>query len=191
MKKVFFLFFILFTTNYLYSQESHIEFKGIPLDGTLPSFIKKMEENEFKFEKFPRDYVAMMNGLFTGKYVDIYILSSPKSKTVWKVSAYYTKKELWTSLKSDYKEMVELFEKKYGAPSSHYEFFSKPYYEGDGYELQALRKEKCDYVSFWDTDKGTIAVEINKWGQIQVGYEDRINQKIKEKEANENSINDI
>ena len=50
--------------------------------------------------------------------------------------------------------MVELFTKKYGEPKDHFEFFSSPYYEGDGYELQALRKEKCNYISFWTLDKG-------------------------------------
>lgn len=191
MKKIYSLFLVLFIANYIYSQDSHIEFKGISLDGSLSSFVEKMEKNGFTLQKSPREHVALMKGLFTGKWVEVLILSSPKTKTVWKVSVYYSKQESWTSLKSDYNEMVELFTKKYGEPKDHFEFFSSPYYEGDGYELQALRKEKCNYISFWTLDKGGIIVDINQYGQIQVRYEDKVNVKIKEKEDDENSLNDI
>ena len=88
-----------------------------------------MEKNGFTLQKSPREHVALMKGLFTGKWVEVLILSSPKTKTVWKVSVYYSKQESWTSLKSDYNEMVELFTKKYGEPKDHFEFFSSPDYE--------------------------------------------------------------
>ena len=191
MKKICFLVLILFITDYLYSQESHIEFKGIPLNGSLSSFVEKMKREGFKFKEYSDNSVAIMEGLFTGKNVEIFVISSSKTKTVWKVSSYYEGKESWLSLKRDYNEMVELFKKKYGEPVKHFEFFSKPYYEGDGYEMQALKKEKCFYASFWETDKGTMIVEITEWGQIRVGYEDRINIKVKQKEELEDSMNDI
>ncbi len=111
MKKIYSLFLVLFIANYIYSQDSHIEFKGISLDGSLSSFVEKMEKNGFTLQKSPREHVALMKGLFTGKWVEVLILSSPKTKTVWKVSVYYSKQESWTSLKSDYNEMVELYKK--------------------------------------------------------------------------------
>lgn len=80
MKKIFILFFVLFIANNIYSQDSHIEFKGITLEGSLSSFVEKMEKNGFSLKKYPRDHVALMKGLFTGKWVEVLILSSPKTK---------------------------------------------------------------------------------------------------------------
>lgn len=50
MKKIFILFFVLFIANNIYSQDSHIEFKGITLEGSLSSFVEKMEKNGFSLK---------------------------------------------------------------------------------------------------------------------------------------------
>ena len=70
-------------------------------------------------------------------------------------------------------------------------FFSKPYYEGDGYELQALRKEKCHYISFYKLPLGAAIVEISQFGHIQIGYEDNINYELKKKEEESEALDDI
>lgn len=149
-----------------------------------------MEKAGFKLERLANE-LAIMKGTFTGEEVDLIILASPKSKTTWKVLVDYPAKDSWSSLKSNYFKMVELYEKKYGAPESRYEFFTTPYYEGDGFELQALEKENCRYLTLFETGEGTIGIAISKYGNIQIGYEDEINAEIDEKEEEENSIEDI
>ena len=192
MKKILFLTFFFLMAISSFAQESqHLEFKGVPLDGKLSSFVSKLEKKSFTFKEYARDYVAVMKGGFAVDYVTIYIFATPKSKIVWKVAVNYNEKESWSSLKSDYYDMKELFTKKYGEPNKHYEFFSKPYYEGDGYELQALRKEKCHYISFYDLPVGSVVVEISQFGHIQIGYEDNINYELKKKEEESEALDDI
>lgn len=191
MKKVLLMIACMLIAINSFSQSSHIEFKGIPLDGQLSDFVSKLQKQGFTFNKYLRDYVVIMEGVFAGKYATIYVLATPKSKIVWKVSANYDEKESWSSLKSDYSDMKELYTKKYGDPNEHFEFFSKPYYEGDGYELQALKKEKCTYISFYNIPFGNISVEITKFCKIQLSYEDEFNYKLKEKEEESSVLNDI
>lgn len=192
MKKILFLLIGFIIALPSFAQESqHLEFKGIPLDGKLSDFVSKLSKEGFTFKEYARDYVAVMEGNFAGNNATIYILSTQKSKIVWKVAVNYDKKESWSSLKSDYYNMKELFTKKYGDTNKHYEFFSKPYYEGDGYELQALRKEKCHYISFYDLPLGKALVEISQFGHIQIGYEDNINYKLKKEEEESEALDDI
>lgn len=192
MKKVLFLTICFLMAISSFAQESqHLEFKGVPLDGKLSDFISKLEKKSFVLKEYARDYVAVMKGNFAGDYVTIYVLATPKSKIVWKVAVNYNDQESWSSLKSDYYDMKGLFTKKYGEPNKHYEFFSKPYYEGDGYELQALRKEKCRYISFYDLPVGGVVVEISQFGHIQIGYEDNINYELKKKEEESEALDDI
>nr|DAI83728.1 MAG TPA: hypothetical protein [Caudoviricetes sp.] len=192
MKKVLFLTICFLMAISSFAQESqHLEFKGVPLDGKLSDFVSKLEKKSFVLKEYARDYVAVMKGNFAGDYVTIYVFATPKSKIVWKVAVNYNEKESWSSLKSDYTDMKELFTKKYGKPTEHYEFFSKPYYEGDGYELQALRKEKCHYISFYKLPLGSVAVEISQFGHIQIGYEDGVNNNLKKKEEENAALDDI
>ncbi|RHJ67655.1 hypothetical protein DW110_03190 [Phocaeicola plebeius] len=192
MKKIFFILIGFIVALSSFAQDSqHLEFKGIPLDGKLSDFVSKLSKEGFTFKEYARDYVAVLEGNFAGNYATIYILATPKSKTVWKATVNYNEKESWSSLKSDYSDMKELFTKKYGEPEKHYEFFSKPYYEGDGYELQALRKEKCHYISFYKLPLGAAIVEISQFGHIQIGYEDNINYELKKKEEESEALDDI
>lgn len=192
MRKILFLLIGLIIALSSFAQDSqHLEFKGIPLDGKLSDFVSKLSKEGFTFKEYALDYVAVMEGNFAGNYATIYILATPKSKIVWKATVNYNKKESWSSLKSDYSEMKELFTKKYGEPENHYEFFSKPYYEGDGYELQALRKEKCHYISFYKLPLGGVSVEISPFGRIRMSYEDNINYELKKNEEESEALNDI
>ena len=72
-----------------------------------------------------------------------------------------------------------------------YEFFSSPYEDGDGYEMRAVAKDKCRYISFFFALGGHIAIEIDKTAQLKVVYEDRVNIKIAQQELEQNAIDDI
>ena len=172
----------------LYAQEKHMEFKGIPLNGTLSSFIQKMKVKGYK-TIYTEDNAVIMEGEFIGKSASIAILASPKSKIVWKVGINFKKETSWSSLKSEYYKIKESYIKKYGKPLQSFERFFKPYYEGDGYELQALKLDKCTYESYFETPEGMIFVGMDSSGCISIGYEDGINLKIARKEK-ENAVMD-
>lgn len=188
MRKLSLLFVALLMSSTFLAQE-HLDFRGVPIDGRFDNFIVQMESIGYEIE-YKNDYGAIMTGRFTNKNVKLIVLSTPKTNTVWKVSVAFEEAVSWSSLKSSYKEYKQLYTKKYGIGDS-YEFFIDPYYDGDGYELQALELEKCRYMTFFETTNGTIAIELNKSKCLQIGYEDKINSKLAENEKTSSALDEI
>lgn len=188
MKKLALLFAVMLMSTTFFAQE-HLDFRGVPINGHVDSFIAKMEGLGYTLEE-NSDGVAMMEGKFINKDVDLFIVYTPQTNTVWKVGVFFDKATSWSSIKSDYREYKELYKKKYGEGKS-YEFFSKPYYEGDGYELQAVRKEKCRYTTFFECATGNITVEISSSERILISYEDGINVKLNRSEKTSSALDEI
>ena len=186
MQKLLSFFVTLTVCLTICAQESdHLTFKGIPINGTLQVYVQKLKNAGFTFSKYSdTGTIAFLNGTFTGKPVEVIVVASPKTKTVWKVSVYYPEQVSWYTIKNDYFEMVASLTQKYGNPTDNFEFFSDPYYEGDGYEMQAIRMEKCHYISAFETSKGVISCEISKHEQLNVTYEDSLNTAIMKRERN-------
>lgn len=190
MKNVLlFIICSLFFCN-LSAQEKHMEFKGIPINGTLSTFVQKMKVKGYK-TVYTQDNAVVMEGEFIGKKADIYILATPKTKIVWKVGVNLEKEISWSSLKSEYNKIKESYMNKYGKPLHSFERFDEPYYEGDGYELQALKMEKCTYTSYFETPEGIISVGMGTSGCISIGYEDGTNVDVASEEEENAIMNEI
>ncbi len=172
------------------AQTEHMTFKGVPIDGKLEIFISKLVKQGFTVE-YQTDNGAILEGEFAGKSnCSVIVVTTQISKIVWKVAVQFPKKSSWYSLKDEYQTFKTSYTNKYGKPKS-YEFFSKPYYEGDGYELQALRNKKCSYISFFATEQGSIVLELNSDEEVQVGYEDGINSEVAQQEKKQIVSDDI
>ena len=184
------LFF--FSGESVLAQDSpeHLEFKGIPITGSLDSFIDKLEAQGYK-QSERIDNAVVMEGSFTGKDVTLFIFGSKKTKNVWKVQVRFEKSTTWSSLKSDYNYYKSAFEKKYGKPDASYEFFSRPYYEGDGFELQAVRVEKCTFFTSFKATGGVIYISMDKSERLVINYEDSDGTEIQRKEKEASVIDDI
>jgi hypothetical protein len=170
--------------------QEHMTFKDIPMDCDITTFISKLESKGYKTE-IVRDNAVLLTGNFAGKDdCSIIVLCTTNSKLVHRVVVDFPERTTWSALKSEYNTFKESYTKKYGDPQS-FEYFSNPYYEGDGYELQALRLEKCTYKSYYKTPLGYIMLEIYKDKYVKVTYEDAINVKIKNDEKEDAISNDI
>ena len=170
--------------------QGHMSFKGVSMGRDLTSFVAELTAKGYNKELL-QDNGAVLSGGFAGKDdCTIVVLCTSHSKLVWKVMVRFPKRTSWSSLKSEYNSFKESYTEKYGSPKS-YEFFTNPYYEGDGYELQALELEKCTYASFFSTPQGHICLEISKKKDVVVSYEDEINTNIKSVEKNKVVSNDI
>lgn len=159
-----------------FAQDAHLSFKGLPITGVMSEFVPKHVKQGYTVMKESDTHTALVGSFAGFEDCTIIVLCSPISKTVWKVGVRLPEQSSWYSVESRYKEMKTLFTSKYGASVNHYEFFSRPYYEGDGYELQAVSNDKGTYISFWDRPGGGIIVEIsassNSRGWISIQYED-------------------
>lgn len=189
MKKLFVLTCTILFALAVQAQE-HMAFKGVSMNCTLSSFVSQLTTKGYT-KLYMNDRGAVLSGDFAGKQdCKIIVLSTSSSKVVWKVAVQFPEKVSWRSLKTEYETLKESYTEKYGNPET-FEFFSTPYYEGDGYELQALSLEKCTYTSFFSSPQGNICLKITNDKCVQVGYEDAINVKIRENEKNKVVSDDI
>ena len=170
--------------------QDHICFRNIPINGHLSVFVQKMKTLGYK-SIYSSEKAEVFEGIFAGKEANIYVLASSKSKTVFKVTVLYPKRETWLKLKSEFLDMKDLFQKKYGTPNDVYDFFDSPYEEGDGYEIQALKSDKVHFVVFWDDKDGVIELSIDESCQVQITYEDNKNTIIANRELDDSRLRDI
>jgi hypothetical protein len=173
---------------YGYSQE-HLTFKNVPLNGNINNFAKELVKQGFTVKE-TKGNVITMSGSYINRQCEVLIFASKKANIVWKVAIYLPEETNWYSIKNDYLKLKEQFITKYGIGKS-YEFFSDPYYEGDGYEMQAVKLEKCNYIIYWEKPEGNVTLSISKYRQIKVSYEDSINSALDDKEKSEIISNDI
>lgn len=183
--------FLLFTVLFSISKaQEHMMFMKIPIDGTLSGFAAKMKAKGFTQIAADKNLIVM-EGEFMGKECEIGLHGTIQTNVIWKVSVFLKKSYTsWYSLKSEYKRIVDSYTEKYGFPTDKYEFFSRPYYEGDGYEIQALKVGKCTYSNFWmNVEEGNIEISMTQSAKIKIGYEDLINGE-KQEEEKQKQIND-
>ncbi len=186
--KLFVIAVLCFFTLSGFSQE-HLTFKNIPINGDVNIFAKELVKQGFTIKE-TKGNVITLSGSYISRDCEVLILGTKGTNIIWKVIIFLPKETNWYSIKSDFLKLKEQFIVKYNTGKS-YEFFSSPYDEGDGYEMQAVRLEKCTYSTFWDTQGGSITLKISKYEQISVSYEDSINSAIDDKERAEAVSNDI
>ncbi len=188
--------FVVIIANFLGAQSvSPItgipQFMGIPVEGDAVLFINKLKAKGFKVNQFDAT-VTTMSGIFLGSQVDeIMILHTPKTKQVWKVTVFNPEKTTWPRLKSEYQTLLSKLTSKYGEPSASLFSFLSPYEENDGYEMTAVAVEKTSIMAWWDLKftngdpSGSIMLELTKWKQNKISWENNMNAELKVKEQAE------
>lgn len=167
------------------------------INGTINEFSNQLKSQGYKLVYTSDNGEAkIFSGSFAGlDDCEIFVIATPNSHIVWKVVVYLPKQTSWYSLKSRYGEYKNSLTNKYGTPSDDFHFFSSPYYEGDGYELQALNSDKCTYATYYDTESGVVCVELHGAGygkgQVKIGYEDKINSKLRNESKKESMSSDL
>ena len=180
MKK--FIMILLLTTLTIISFSQ--EFIGIKVDGKINDVVEKFKAKGLKVSKSSSPNVISMEGIVGNRKLELNIVSTPTTKIVWKFAVYLPEQLSWTSLKSEYEEYLDVLTRKYGVPEKTYNFFSSPYKEGDGFEMTAVEVDKCVYSAFWPDNLG-LFIEISKWKQVKITYENRINSALDTKERDE------
>lgn len=167
-------------------------FDGVLIDGDMPSTLAKFKAKGYVHQK-TEDGVAILKGKVASLYdVELFVFATPKSKKVCKVVAYLSEHKSWYSIKSEYEKFLGMLTDKYGVPDSKYDFFTSPYFEGDGFEMTALSAEKCTYAAYWfGKSNTTISVEISSYKQVKLVYENESNMAIRKREIESLSSNSL
>ena len=157
------------------------KFDGIYIGGDINSCVAAFKAKGYTLVQSYESGVEMRTTKKNETW-EVHISKTPKSNKVWKLTIYLPKRTTWYSLLSDYEDYVEVMNKIYGKPYSQHSFFISPYELGDGYELQALRLEKCRYLSAWMADNTTIGVLMSKFEQVSIQYENNANNELRKNE---------
>lgn len=180
--KNYILSFLFAVSFYTVSAQS---FDGVPISGDLPTAVAKFKAKGYTIRKYVENGV-ILDGKVASRNIELFVFVTPKTKKLFKVVAYFDEEISWMSLKSTYEVFYDILTEKYGYPDAKYNKFIDPYYEGDGYELQAVGVEKAIFSSYWfKKDNLTVALEISKYKQVSLTYENNIMMELKKKEQAE------
>lgn len=159
-------------------------FDGVSISGDFNTALQKFKSKGYVAETFPEG--AVLKGKVASNDIEVYLFKTPKTHKVFKASVYLPKKNNWNDLKYQFNSYHNLFLEKYGKTTDRFQFFSNPYYEGDGYEMQAVENEKCTYSSYWSNLEGaSYSVEITKYRQVKITYENDELFRLKDKESSD------
>lgn len=194
MKKIATILAFALLSCFILSGQEHLKIKNVPIDGNASTFTKKLKDAGLTEYPDAGDY-TILQGTFAGLSNCLFMFAeSDKSRIVYRVLVMTEEDRTWSALKSTYLSLKNNYSAKYSKGRS-YEFFDSPYYEGDGYEMQALRLEKCTYVTYYTVPEGAISIEMKAFssggGYILITYEDKQNLEIAKAERSSIVNDDI
>lgn len=196
MKKLLLIitFAIMALCSNAQSNSEHLKFKGVPIDGTVTEFAKRLEEKGFKTLKAQGDTYCMV-GDFAGKSNCIVPLLFTKStKEVYGVGVIPSICKTWNELVSQYNKFKDNLCIKYGEPDYCEEKFKNYTPSSELGKFSAVERGECDYATLFKLENGSIFLSITsteifgvKSCCILLGYTDKENE-AKEKQ---NAIDDL
>ena len=166
---------------------NHLTFKGVPIDGTLKNFVRRMEKAGF-YHDGDKGGAAMLTGDFAGyKGCTVIVSTLDQKDLVSHITVWFPQRETWGKLSGDYYVLKKLLTKKYGKPSACTEKFHDNTLNDDGSRMTQVSLDECKYNSTFKSTKGTINLSIAHSGfnncYIELRYFDKINSGIITNEA--------
>lgn len=155
------------TTEPIVTGSTHLAFKGIPIDGTLSDFTKKLKHNGF-FSTGMEGNEATMRGMF-GSYnkCKISIRTNKYTGNTCLVKVFFPDCYDWEEIYSSYTQLKELLTERYGQHTECVEEFHTMLYrpdEDDLSKMQCLRFDECNYKTEWHLENGIIVLKMDHDG---------------------------
>lgn len=162
------------------AQNEHMTFKGIPIDGSVSSFVAKLQQKGFTAQR-QQNGNAFLSGMFAG-YKDCTIgVVGDESGTTVKVAVLFPEYDKWSQLYGCFSSLKNMLTQKYGTPSQESETFdaySQP--DDDMMRMIYVGTDKCKYYAVFETQRGSIELMIAHTdyseGFVLLSYYDKLNQ---------------
>lgn len=166
---------------------NHLTFKGVPIDGTLKNFVRRMEKAGF-YHDGDKGEAAMLTGDFAGyKGCTVTVSTLDQKDLVCHITVWFPQRETWGDLSGDYFSLKKLLTQKYGTPSACTEKFQNTFLDDDGSKFRHVKFDECKYSTTFKSSKGTIILSIAHQGiddcYVELRYFDKINSGIITNEA--------
>lgn len=175
--------------RFVQESKTHIKFMGIELNNAVDLAMLDLQKKGFELLDIRKEGYAL-SGKFMNRNSTIMLHATPKSNNIYKVSIFFDEEKSWYGLKSEFLNIVKSYRTKYKCIDSGRTFL-EPYYERDGFELQGVAKDKCCYFDKYQTEGGTIYIEISDLKCIKIQYKDSFNSKLNEKETISEYLDEI
>lgn len=161
MKKFLVTITLIFAVTNILAQE-HLSFKGIPLEGSVTEFCRKLKTKGFT--QVGRDNnVTMFTGDFTGRKAIVGVGATDDGKSVHSVIVAFDESKEWNVLVNTYDYYKDLYTRKYSEPSVCQEY--NPSDSNSNISLMyELGEGTVTYASAWNITGGTIELSIEKAG---------------------------
>lgn len=143
------------------AQTGHLTFKGIPIDGTLNTFVSKLKQKGFNQIGIEQG-VAILKGEFASFKGCMIAVSQHESGIVNRVAVIFPERDTWSGLYSDYSTLKQLLTHKYGEPSDiieEFQGYTTPLDDND--KIFRVKLDKCKYICDFTTDYGVIELKIS------------------------------
>ena len=166
----------------------HLEFKGIPINGSLKKFVTNMKTAGFKTVGVISNGTATLKGDFAGyKDCRLYVQTMDGADIVSTIVVQFPECERWEHLYGDYKSLKEMLIQKYGKSHSVREEFQGYVSRTDDDKMWQVGRGECKYNSEFHTEKGKIILWIEqvgyKLGSVCLQYSDKINSGVVKQKA--------
>lgn len=181
MRKIIFTLTMLFATVNLMAQE-HLSFKGIPIEGSIKEFCKKLEAKGFTSMGSEQN-VEVFIGDFTGREATIGVAATDDGENVFSVIVFFDASKEWNILVNTYNYYKDLYTRKYGKPTMTKE--KNPARTDSNTALMAeVHDGTTVWVSMWKVTGGDIELSIEKSdgfyeGLVMIRYRDAQNVEAK------------
>jgi hypothetical protein len=169
------------------TENQHLLFKGVPIDGTMSEYVEKMKLNGFVvMDSEPGTYV--LQGDFAG-YKDCFvgIVTMKQKDLVSRIKVLFPERDDWASLYGNYVNLKEMLIQKYGQPTEVVEVFpSYPSLTDEGLKFTYAQVGQCNYKTVFDTPKGQVSLYIDNTDSkcfVGLSYTDKINGEIMKAKA--------
>ena len=154
------LVLMLFIGMTVAAQTDHLKFKGVPIDGTLSSFVNKLKQKGFTVQQSDKETV-LLNGDFAAVKGCTVVVSEHESGVVNRVAVMFPSQDTWAMLYNDYSNLKDMLTQKYGKPAVvEEEFQSRSYELDDNTKMYEVLMDRCRYICDWTPENGTIELRI-------------------------------
>lgn len=159
--------------------KKHLKFVGVPIDGTLNQFTKKMKQKGFTY--VGTEYgTTYLKGDFAGFRNCIVFVNTLRNKDlVTSVGVKFPEYSNWNSVYDNYSTIKDMLTAKYGQPTQVVEGFQGPFADGNNDRIQQVWMDRCKYSTTFKTEFGTIELyiaEYDLWHScVMLKYTDKAN----------------
>lgn len=162
-KTILILLSVLFSLS-LSAQDDgggHMAFNGVPMEGSIRSYADRLIQGGCRLVEDGEDSLVLSGNHLDWKNVTIIVQGAPSDKEVYGVTVYVEAGRSWSTIEERYRETAELYRRLYGRPEDHVEHFSGGDPGSDPKRLKALTAGKCNYMSLWNADGGSVIAAVH------------------------------